>query len=139
MYPELLTRRDLEVFLPPIGGLTVYIFGNPAFMSDETKEMTVRVHDECNGSDVLCVFPLLQTTLRFDADDPFAVSVFAAVPTFARADLISSTVSRRLPDVPSEEVSELSSTSERKDEPSERSPSVSRVPPTFPFCHSQWY
>lgn len=62
MYPELLTRRDLEVFLPPIGGLTVYIFGNPAFMSDETKEMTVRVHDECNGSDVLCVFLLLQTT-----------------------------------------------------------------------------
>lgn len=55
MYPELLTRRDLDVFLPPIGGLTVYIFGNPAFMSDPTKELTLRVHDECNGSDVLCV------------------------------------------------------------------------------------
>lgn len=26
--------------------------GNPAFMSDPTKELTLRVHDECNGSDV---------------------------------------------------------------------------------------
>lgn len=52
MYPELITRPDLSVFLPPIGGLTVYVFGNPEFMSDPTKEMTLRVHDECNGSDV---------------------------------------------------------------------------------------
>lgn len=29
MYPELVTRSDLEIFLPPIGGLTAYIFGNP--------------------------------------------------------------------------------------------------------------
>jgi hypothetical protein len=29
MYPELVTRSDLEVFLPPIGGLTAYIFGKP--------------------------------------------------------------------------------------------------------------
>ncbi len=29
MYPELVTRSDLEVFLPPIGGQTLYIFGNP--------------------------------------------------------------------------------------------------------------
>jgi hypothetical protein len=46
-YPELITRPDIKVFLPPIGGLTVYIFGNPAFMSDESKELTLRVHDEC--------------------------------------------------------------------------------------------
>ncbi|GAA6059911.1 hypothetical protein JCM10212_005294 [Sporobolomyces blumeae] len=52
MYPELLTRHDLKVFLPPIGGLTVYIFGNPDHIRDETKELTLRVHDECNGSDV---------------------------------------------------------------------------------------
>jgi GTP cyclohydrolase II len=52
MYPELITRSDVKVFLPPIGNLTVYIFGNPAFMSDESKELTLRVHDECNGSDV---------------------------------------------------------------------------------------
>ncbi|TDL16243.1 hypothetical protein BD410DRAFT_808287 [Rickenella mellea] len=52
MYPELITRPDVKVFLPPIGNLTVYIFGNPAYMSDESKELTLRVHDECNGSDV---------------------------------------------------------------------------------------
>ncbi|GAA5985679.1 hypothetical protein JCM10908_007066 [Rhodotorula pacifica] len=52
MYPELLTRHDLKTFLPPIGGLTVYIFGNPDYLRDESKELTLRVHDECNGSDV---------------------------------------------------------------------------------------
>ncbi|GJE88812.1 GTP cyclohydrolase II [Phanerochaete sordida] len=52
MYPELITRPDIKVFLPPIGNLTAYIFGNPAFLSDESKELTLRVHDECNGSDV---------------------------------------------------------------------------------------
>ena len=29
MYPELVTRGDLEVFLPPIGGQTAYVFGDP--------------------------------------------------------------------------------------------------------------
>ncbi|KAL1743617.1 GTP cyclohydrolase N terminal-domain-containing protein [Schizophyllum fasciatum] len=52
MYPELITRPDVKVFLPPIGNLTVYIFGPPEYMSDESKELTLRVHDECNGSDV---------------------------------------------------------------------------------------
>lgn len=52
MYPELITRPDLKVFLPPIGGLTVYIYGPPEYLSDPTKKLTVRVHDECNGSDV---------------------------------------------------------------------------------------
>ncbi|KAJ3102001.1 Uracil-regulated protein 1 [Phlyctochytrium planicorne] len=52
MYPELITRPDLKVFLPPIGGLSIYIFGNPDFISDSSKKLTVRVHDECNGSDV---------------------------------------------------------------------------------------
>jgi len=52
MFPELITRYDLEVFLPPIGGITVYIFGNPNYISDPSKKLAVRVHDECNGSDV---------------------------------------------------------------------------------------
>lgn len=52
MYPELVTRSDLEIFLPPIGGITVYIFGDPAYISDPDKDLAVRVHDECNGSDV---------------------------------------------------------------------------------------
>jgi GTP cyclohydrolase II len=52
MFPELVTRSDLEVFLPPIGGLTVYIVGDLAAITDPTKPVAVRVHDECNGSDV---------------------------------------------------------------------------------------
>ncbi len=52
MFPELVTRSDLEVFLPPIGGLTVYIFGDISAITDPDKPVAVRVHDECNGSDV---------------------------------------------------------------------------------------
>ncbi|NBO82009.1 MAG: GTP cyclohydrolase II [Betaproteobacteria bacterium] len=52
MYPELVTRSDLDVFLPPIGGQTVYIFGNPPDLANPAVELTARVHDECNGSDV---------------------------------------------------------------------------------------
>jgi len=52
MYPELITRPDIKVFLPPIGGLTIYIWGDPKTIPDENIELTVRVHDECNGSDV---------------------------------------------------------------------------------------
>ncbi|KIW47089.1 uncharacterized protein PV06_02694 [Exophiala oligosperma] len=51
-YPELVTRNDIKVFLPPIGGLTVYCFGDPAKMSDPDVKLALRVHDECNGSDV---------------------------------------------------------------------------------------
>ncbi|KAE8150780.1 aldolase [Aspergillus avenaceus] len=51
-YPELVTRPDLKVFLPPIGGLTVYIFGPPERVSDENVKLALRIHDECNGSDV---------------------------------------------------------------------------------------
>ncbi len=52
MYPELVTRSDLEVFLPPIGGQTIYIFGEPRDLANPAVELTARVHDECNGSDV---------------------------------------------------------------------------------------
>jgi len=52
MYPELLTRMDIKTFLPPIGGLTIYMWGNPDTIPDENVPLTVRVHDECNGSDV---------------------------------------------------------------------------------------
>jgi len=52
MYPELVTRPDLSVFLPPIGGITLYIFGDPAAVADRRRTLTCRVHDECNGSDV---------------------------------------------------------------------------------------
>ncbi|MBM3568807.1 MAG: GTP cyclohydrolase II [Alphaproteobacteria bacterium] len=52
MYPELVTRPDLAVFLPPIGGHTVYLFGDPAKLGGEDTAIACRVHDECNGSDV---------------------------------------------------------------------------------------
>ena len=52
MFSELVTRSDLEVFLPPIGGLTMYIFGNLAGLTDPERKLACRVHDECNGSDV---------------------------------------------------------------------------------------
>jgi GTP cyclohydrolase II len=52
MYPELVTRPDISVFLPPIGGMTLYIFGDPAALGDPKRTLACRVHDECNGSDV---------------------------------------------------------------------------------------
>jgi GTP cyclohydrolase II len=52
MYPELVTRPDLSLFLPPIGGITLYIFGDPTAVADRRYTLTCRVHDECNGSDV---------------------------------------------------------------------------------------
>ncbi|KAK7205429.1 GTP cyclohydrolase II [Myxozyma melibiosi] len=51
-YPELITRPDIKVFLPPIGGMTAYIFGDPAKTADPNARLALRVHDECNGSDV---------------------------------------------------------------------------------------
>ena len=52
MFPELITRPDLKVFLPPIGGMTAYVFGPVENVADIKKELTCRVRDECNGSDV---------------------------------------------------------------------------------------
>ncbi len=52
MYTELVTRSDLKLFLPPIGGLTVYCFGDVSAVGEPGREIACRVHDECNGSDV---------------------------------------------------------------------------------------
>ena len=52
MFPELVTRPDLRVFLPPIGGITVYLFGDMEKLANPRTRFTCRVHDECNGSDV---------------------------------------------------------------------------------------
>jgi GTP cyclohydrolase II len=52
MYPELVTRSDLRVFLPPIGGTTLYLIGDAEKLGDPRTKITCRVHDECNGSDV---------------------------------------------------------------------------------------
>ena len=52
MFPELVTRPDIEVLLPPIGGMTVYFFGAAERIADPSTVIACRVHDECNGSDV---------------------------------------------------------------------------------------
>ena len=52
MFAELVTRPDLKVFLPPIGGTTVYWVGDIAALDDRSRKVACRVHDECNGSDV---------------------------------------------------------------------------------------
>ena len=52
MYTELVTRPDLKVFLPPVGGITVYGFGDVRAPARTGAAVTCRVHDECSGSDV---------------------------------------------------------------------------------------
>ena len=43
---------DLRLFLPPIGGTSVYLFGEPTLLGRSDTPVTCRMHDECNGSDV---------------------------------------------------------------------------------------
>ena len=52
MFPELITRPDLKVLLPPVGSISVYIFGDPKRLGNTKYKHTLRIHDECNGSDV---------------------------------------------------------------------------------------
>jgi GTP cyclohydrolase II len=52
MFPELVTRPDLKVFLPPIGGMTIYLFGDVTKLGKPQTRIACRIHDECNGSDV---------------------------------------------------------------------------------------
>ncbi len=52
MFPELVTRGDLKVFLPPIGNISIYILGDLEAFWDPDRPVACRVHDECNGSDV---------------------------------------------------------------------------------------
>ena len=51
MYPALLSMPARKVLLPPIGGTSVYLFGDPARL-ERPGGFTCRVHDECSGSDV---------------------------------------------------------------------------------------
>ena len=52
MYPALRDDPDRSVFLPPIGGTSVYLFGAASRLGDPQIKVTCRVHDECSGSDV---------------------------------------------------------------------------------------
>jgi GTP cyclohydrolase II len=49
---EKLLDEKIKVYLPQVGGLTCYIFGDARKIRDPLTEISVRVHDECNGSDV---------------------------------------------------------------------------------------
>jgi len=49
---EKLKNPDIKVFLPPVGGMTCYIFGDVTKIRDQDTEIAVRVHDSCCGSDV---------------------------------------------------------------------------------------
>lgn len=47
-----LLDKNINVYLPSVGGLTCYIFGDARKIRDPLTEIAVRVHDACNGSDV---------------------------------------------------------------------------------------
>jgi len=49
---EMLKDPNIKVFLPPVAGLTCYIFGDINKIHDQETEVAVRVHDSCCGSDV---------------------------------------------------------------------------------------
>lgn len=63
----------------------LFSVGNPAYMSDETKELTLRVHDECT--------PALKRQRILSTDHRSLLQVMAPTflgLTFARASHISS-------------------------------------------------
>src|SRR5262249_57445139 len=53
IYPELVTRPDLSVFLPPIGGITLYIFRDPAAPAEPQRSLTRRLPRQGNRSHVV--------------------------------------------------------------------------------------
>jgi hypothetical protein len=91
MYPELVTRPDLSVFLPPIGGMTLYIVGNPAFLGDPRRRSPAG--SMTNATDRTC-----------------------SDPTSAPAGPISPTASRKRRARPRRAASASSSTTARKGE-----------------------
>lgn len=52
MFSDLITRPDLQVWLPPVGNITLYILGDVSMIANRDRPLALRVHDECNGSDV---------------------------------------------------------------------------------------
>ena len=43
---------NFKLYLPQIGGITLYIFGNISKLLSDDVKIAARSHDECNGSDV---------------------------------------------------------------------------------------
>lgn len=46
------TDKPTNTYLPPVGGCTLYFFGDISKLLDPKTEVAVRVHDACCGSDV---------------------------------------------------------------------------------------
>ncbi len=59
IYQELVTRPDLKVFLPPIGSISVYIFGKVEDLSNEKVELSLRYFSFKNGSSPILDHKLL--------------------------------------------------------------------------------
>lgn len=51
MYPELVTRPDLKVFLPPIGGLTLSLFGDASRLGTPETRVACELHDASRDAD----------------------------------------------------------------------------------------
>ena len=45
-FPPHTPRHIPDTFLPPVGGLTIYVWGSVDAIPDENIPLTVRVHDE---------------------------------------------------------------------------------------------
>jgi GTP cyclohydrolase II len=52
MFEQMITRPDLKVYLPPIGSITVYFFGDVEKLGKPDTKVAARVHDLCSGSDI---------------------------------------------------------------------------------------
>jgi len=51
-HDDRLKDPNCKVYMPQVGGMTIYTFGDLARLKDPKTQIAVRVHDECNGSDV---------------------------------------------------------------------------------------
>eukprot|EP00808_Paulinella_micropora_P015743 g59501.t1 len=49
--PKLLDT-SIKAYFPPVGGATIYMFGDISKLGNPTTQVAVRVHDQCTGSDV---------------------------------------------------------------------------------------
>ncbi|WP_420412405.1 hypothetical protein [Roseibium sp.] len=50
--PALKDNPEVNVFLPPVGNISLYIFGNIESKSKIDRGVACRIHDECTSSDV---------------------------------------------------------------------------------------
>ncbi len=50
-YDDLVDRPDLELYLPRVSPMTIYIIGDPSRIGKRNTIITARTHDECNSSD----------------------------------------------------------------------------------------